>query len=200
MNKNIFKLYENNNNNNNNVNKKEKENKYHFKNILDTDTDNNIFDYNNEKDTLSKRNNLNHTNDNIYESKMFSVDNSNDNVIIKDNNNKRKRSSATDNICKKNFDVSSIHSDWFLSVDKSNKSFSVNNGFYNKKRKNKNNGYTIKSNNQSFYSVNVDNKMKNRKGCFLLFEKSSVNKLKEKIENLNKYTTSVIDTMEIKDI
>ena len=146
----------------------------------------------------SNRNNLNHTNDNIYESKMFSVDNSND---IKS------KKSNIDNTYRKNFDISSIYSDRFFNVEKNNKSFSVNNGFYNKKRQtNINNGkngnysrYNMNSNNQSFYSTNIDNRTRN-KGCFLLFEKSSINKLKEKLGALNKYNTNDIDTLNIKDI
>ena len=152
----------------------------------------------------SKRNNINHTNDNFYESKMFSVDNSNDNANL---NNKSKRSNI-DNTYRKNLDISSLYSDRFFSLEKSNKSFSVNNGFYSKKGKNKNNlnnngnysRFNKQSQNQSFYSTNIDNNRTRNKGCFLLFEKASVNKLKEKLGALNKYKTNDIDTLDIKDI
>ena len=38
------------------------------------------------------------------------------------------------------------------------------------------------------------------KGCFLLFEKSTINKLKEKMGTLNKYNTNDFETLDIKDI
>ena len=49
--------------------------------------------------------------------------------------------------------------------------------------------------------MNVENKIKNKMGCFLLFEKSSVNKLKEKIGVFSKYNnTNDIETLIFKDI
>ena len=186
-NKNNFYFNENNININDNLN--------NYKNV------NNI-NYINNGTESSKRNNLNHTNDNFYESKMFSVDNSNDNI------NNRSKKSNKDNTFRKNLDISSLYSDRFFNVEKSNKSFSVNNGIYSKKRRSKNNinnngnysRYNIKSNNQSFYSTNIDNNRTRNKGCFLLFEKASINKLKEKLGALNKYNTNEIDTLDIKDI
>ena len=180
---------------------------------INTNKNKNILNYNKNKNEnihninnfeLRKesynRNNLNHTNDNFYESEMFSIDNCNDNINLKDNRNKN---NIFDNTYRKNLDISSIHSDRFLNVDKNNKSFSVNNGFYNKKRRNNiNNGnltkYNINSHNQSFLSSNVDNRVRN-KGCFLLFEKNSINRLKEKIGALNKYNINDIETLDIKE-
>ena len=82
----------------------------------------------------------------------------------------------------------------------------MNNDAYNKKRKNnnfvannKNIGFSRYGNNQSFYSTNLEANRKN-KGCFLLFEKSSINNLKEKIGNFNKYNVNDLDTLDIKDI
>ena len=151
---------------------------------------------------LVNRNNINHINDNFYESKMFSVNNSNNNI-----NNKSKKSNI-DRSNRKNLDISSLYSDRFFNIEKNNKSFSINKGFYSKKRKNNNNlnnngnfsRYNIHSNNQSFYSTNIENNRTRNKGCFLLFEKSSVNKLKDKLGALNKYNTNEIDTLDIKDI
>ena len=169
----------------------------------------NNFDFNFRPTESNNRNNLNHTDDNFYESKMFSFDN--DNVNIKENKTKKNKKNKNNNddnnnTYRKNFDVSSIYSDRFFNVEKSNKSFSVNNGFYSKKRKNKNNlysgnnsRYNLKNSNQSFYSAIPDNKMRNR-GCFLLFEKSSVNKLREKIGAFSKYNTNDLETLDIKDI
>ena len=142
----------------------------------------------------SNRNNLNHTNDNFYESKMFSMDTSLDNKSNKKLNKISKMNYNNNNINKifpKNLDISSISSDRNFISQKNNKSFSVNNAAYNKKRK--------YGGNQSFYSTNLEANRKT-KGCFLLFEKSSINKLKEKIGNLNKYNTNDLDTLDIKDI
>ena len=186
-----------NNNNIYNINKKFSKNEKKNINIHNI----NNLEFNYKVTDSSNRNNLNHTNDNFYESKMFSIDNSNDIVNIKDNKSKKRN---IDNTYRNNFDISSIYSDRFINAEKNNKSFSVNNGFYNKKRKNiMNNGnysrYNINSNNQSFYSTNIENRSKS-KGCFLLFEKASINKLKEKIGALNKYNTNDIETLDIKDI
>ena len=145
----------------------------------------------------SNRNNLNHTNDNIYESKMFSMDTSLDN---KSNKYSKMNNNNNNKIFPKNLDISSISSDRNFIAQKNNKSFSVNNGVYNKKRQNKNNaGVSRYGNNQSFYSTNLEGNRK-RKGCFLLFEKSSINRLKEKIGNFNKYNVDDLDTLDIKDI
>ena len=195
INKKIFNNYDN----YKKINKKEKQYKY---NSINNDYDY-ASNFNYKKTESSNRNNLNHTNDNFYESKMFSIDNSNDNVNIKDYKNK-KTEHSNENTKRRMFDVSSIYTDRFFNVEKSNKSFSVNNGFY-KKGKIQNNlnninisRYNIRSNNQSFYSTNPENRMRN-KGCFLLFEKSSANKLKEKIGAFNKYNTNEVETLDIKD-
>ena len=129
VNKNIFKIYED-----NKINKREKINKTN-KNIFD-------FNFNNKEIESSNRNNINHTNDNFYESKMFSIDNI-DNVNLKDDTKSKKINK--DNTYRKNFDVSSIYSDRFFNMEKSNKSFSVNNEFYNK-RKNNRNAFNIGNN------------------------------------------------------
>ena len=105
-------------------------------------------------------------------------------------------------------EISSISSDknFNFNAQKNNKSFSVNNGVSNKKRNNqnfsicgKNMGFSRYGDNQSFYSTNPEGNRKNR-GCFLLFEKSSINKLKEKIGTFNKYNANDLDTLDIKDI
>ena len=156
----------------------------------------------------SNRNNLNHTNDNIYESKMFSMDTSLDNKPNK-KLNKNSKINNNNNINKmfpKNLDISSISSDRNFISKKNNKSFSVNNDIYSKKRNNqnfninnKNIGFSRYKDNQSFYSTNLEANRKT-KGCFLLFEKSSINRLKEKIGNFNKYNENELDTLDIKDI
>ena len=188
FNKKIFNIK-----NNKKANKKDKDKyKYSINNI----------DFNYKATDSSYRNNLNHTNDNIYESRMFTADNINDNTNLRISKIKKNN---MDNTYRKNLDISSFYSDKFFNIEKSNKSFSVNNGFYNK-RKNKNSlnkgnnsRFNININNQSFYSTNVENKMRN-KGCFLLFEKSTINKLKEKMGTLNKYNTNDLETLDIKDI
>ena len=169
-------------------------------------SNNNININNNYKITneSSNRNNLNHTNDNFYESKMFSMDTSMDN---KSNKNSKKYSKINNNnnkIFPKNLDISSISSDRNFIPQKNNKSFSVNNGNYNLNKKNiinnnRNIGLSRYGDNQSFYSTNLEGNRK-RKGCFLLFEKSSINRLKEKIGNFNKYNTNDLDTLDIKGI
>ena len=82
----------------------------------------------------------------------------------------------------------------------------MNNDIYSKKRNfqnlninNKNIGFSRYKDNQSFYSTNLEANRKT-KGCFLLFEKSSINRLKEKIGNFNKYNENELDTLDIKDI
>ena len=186
FNKKIFNIKDN-----KKANKKDKY-KYNINNI----------DFNYKATDSSYRNNLNHTNDNIYESRMFTADNINDNTNLRISKIKKNN---MDNTYRKNLDISSFYSDKFFNIEKSNKSFSVNNGFYNK-RKNKNSlnkgnnsRFNININNQSFYSTNAENKMRN-KGCFLLFEKSTINKLKEKMGTLNKYNTIDLETLDIKDI
>ena len=169
-------------------------------------SNNNININNNYKITneSSNRNNLNHTNDNFYESKMFSMDTSMDN---KSNKNSKKYSKINNNnnkIFLKNLDISSISSDRNFIAQKNNKSFSVNNGNYNLNKKNiinnnRNIGLSRYGDNQSFYSTNLEGNRKS-KGCFLLFEKSSINRLKEKIGNFNKYNTNDLDTLDIKGI
>ena len=173
-----------------------------------TNNTNNYYINNNPyKITLesSNRNNLNHTNDNFYESKMFSMDTSIDNKSNK-NSNKYTKINTNNNVNKvfpKNLDISSISSDRNFIGQKNNKSFSVNHGPYHLNKKNINNnrniGFSRYGDNQSFYSTNLEGNRKN-KGCFLLFEKSSINRLKEKIGNLNKYNTNDLDTLDIKDI
>ena len=170
-------------------------------------SNNNININNNYKITneSSNRNNLNHTNDNIYESKMFSMDTSIDNKSNKNSNKYTKINSKNNNnkIFPKNLDISSISSDKNFIAQKNNKSFSINNGNYNLNKKNINNnkniGLSRYGDNQSFYSTNLEGNRKS-KGCFLLFEKASINRLKEKIGNLNKYNTNDLDTLDIKDI
>ena len=163
---------------------------------------NNTYKITNES---SNRNNLNHTNDNIYESKMFSMDTSIDNKSNKNSNKYTKINSKNNNnkIFPKNLDISSISSDKNFIAQKNNKSFSINNGNYNLNKKNiknnKNIGLSRYGDNQSFYSTNLEGNRKS-KGCFLLFEKASINRLKEKIGNLNKYNTNYLDTFDIKDI
>ena len=163
---------------------------------------NNTYKITNES---SNRNNLNHTNDNIYESKMFSMDTSIDNKSNKNSNKYTKINSKNNNnkIFPKNLDISSISSDKNFIAQKNNKSFSINNGNYNLNKKNiknnKNIGLSRYGDNQSFYSTNLEGNRKS-KGCFLLFEKASINRLKEKIGNLNKYNTNDLDTLDIKDI
>ena len=156
----------------------------------------------------SNRNNLNHTNDNIYESKMFSMDTSLDGKSNNKSNTKNNKKIINNNLFQKNLEISSISSDknFNFNAQKNNKSFSVNNGVSNKKRNNqyfsicgKNMGFSRYGDNQSFYSTNPEGNRKNR-GCFLLFEKSSINKLKEKIGTFNKYNANDLDTLDIKDI
>ena len=161
-NKNIEDKINNNNFNNktfeinkNNVNKKIY-NKYNNKKIFKKEKNfsiNNI-DLNYKNTESSYRNNLNHTNDNINESKMFTADNFNNNNNFK--NSKIKKSNI-DTSYRKNFDISSFYSDKFFNIEKNNKSFSVNNGINNKKRKFKNSlnrrnysRFNINNNNQSF--------------------------------------------------
>ena len=140
---------------------------------------------------------------------MLSMDTSLDN---KPNNKINKNSKLNTNynnmnkIFTKNLDISSISSDRNFIAEKNNKRFSVNNDIYNKKRKNhnfninnKNMGFSRYGDNQSFYSTNLEANRKT-KGCFLLFEKSSINRLKEKIVNFNKYNENELDTLDIKDI
>ena len=163
------------------------------------------FDYKRTKESPHKnnRNNINHTNDNFYESKMFSIDNEFDNDKGRNINNRNNE----DKSFQRNFDVSSIYSDKFTNVDKSNKSFTGNNRLRFKKNNNLKFGnssrYNINNNNnnnnQSFYSTKSENKIRN-KGCFLLFEKSSINRLKEKIGTFQKYTTNDVDTFDFRDI
>ena len=135
---------------------------------------------------------------------MFSMDTSMDN---KSNKNSKKYSKINNNnnkIFPKNLDISSISSDRNFIPQKNNKSFSVNNGNYNLNKKNiinnnRNIGLSRYGDNQSFYSTNLEGNRKS-KGCFLLFEKSSINRLKEKIGNFNKYNTNDLDTLDIKGI
>ena len=157
----------------------------------------------------SNRNNLNHTNDNFYESKMFSLETSIEEKTNRPTNKYtkiNKNNNINNKIFQKNFDISSISSDKNFNQQKNNKSFSVNNGAFNNNRKNKkfninnkNICFSRYADNQSFYSTNLEGNRKN-KGCFLLFEKSSINRLKEKIGNINKYNVNNLDTLDIKDI
>ena len=153
-----------------------------------------------ESPNNNNRNNLNHTNDNIYESKMFSIDNEFDNDK---NKNKNNDINNEDKSFQRNIDVSSIYSDKFTNLDKSNKSFTGNNRFHFKKNNNLQFGnsyrYKMNNNNQSFYSTKSENRIRN-KGCFLLFEKSSINRIKEKIGTFQKYTTNDVDTFDFRDI
>ena len=193
------------------INKKIKRNYGSNKKMENMEEKNNLmnfnFNYQRTKDSLNKnnRNNLNHTKDNFYESKMFSIDNeiSNDNINAYGNYKNKNNNNNEDKSFQKNIDVSSIYSDKFTNVDKSNKSFSGNNRLFSKKNKNFKFGnssrYKIGNNNQSFYSTKSENKMRN-KGCFLLFEKSSINRLKEKIGTFQKYTTNDVDTFDFRDI
>ena len=165
-----------------------------FKKEINNNKINNPYPYKFTNES-SNRNNLNHTNDNYYESKMFSMETSFDKS--NKNNFNTKITSKNNKMFPKNLDISSISSDRFINVQKNNKSFSVNNGTYNNRlRKNKNIG-----NNQSFYSTNVEDNRKFKGGGFLLFEKSSINKLKEKLGNFNKYNiNNDLDTLDIKNI
>ena len=161
-----------------------------------------------ESPNKNNRNNLNHTNDNFNESKMFSIDNEidndndNDYVNYRNKNNKSRRNNE-DKLFQRNIDISSIYSEKISNVDKSNKSFSGNNRIYIKKNKNYKFGNSsrcnINRNNQSFYSTKPENRIKN-KGCFLLFEKSSINKLKEKMGAFQKYNTNEVDTLDFREI
>ena len=188
---NVNLINDNINNLDNNIN----ENKFIYDNskkILHHLNKNDAYNPYNLTNESSNRNKLNHTNDNFYESKMFSMDTS------LDKNNQKKSNINNNNInnkiFNKNLDISSISSDRYLNIQKNNKSFSVNNGAFNKNRKNKNFG-----NNQSFYSTNLENNRK-FKGGFLLFEKASINKLKEKIGKFNTCNMNDLDTLDIKNI
>ena len=209
LNDNLFeKYYEINNNDNFIYDNSEKLNKRGKANS-------NIINTNPQKITtiLSNRNNLNHTNDNFYESKMFSLETSIEektnrptNKLTKINKNKSKNNNINNKVLQKNFDISSISTENNFKGQKNNKSFSVNNNTFNNNRKNKkfninnqNICFSRYADNQSFYSTNLEGNRKNR-GCFLLFEKSSINRLKEKIGNFNKYNVNNLDTLDIKDI
>jgi hypothetical protein len=136
---------------------------------------------------------------------MFSIDNEieNDNDYVNYKNKNKSRKNNEDKSFQRNIDISSIYSDKITNVDKSNKSFSGNNRIYIKKNKNCKLGnssrYHINSNNQSFYSTKPENRIRN-KGCFLLFEKSSINKLKEKMGAFQKYNTNEVDTLDFREI
>ena len=188
INKNIKRSYEN------NKKLKNMEDKNKFTNYN--------FNYKRTKESPHKnnRNNLNHTNDNLYESKMFSIDNEFDS----DKNRYKNNRNNEDKSFQRNIDVSSIYSDKNTNLDKSNKSFTGNNRlcFKNNNNFKFGNSYRYKmnnNNNQSFYSTKSENKIKN-KGCFLLFEKSSINRIKEKIGTFQKYTTNDVDTFDFRDI
>jgi hypothetical protein len=131
---------------------------------------------------------------------MFSIDNEFDS----DKNRYKNNRNNEDKSFQRNIDVSSIYSDKNTNLDKSNKSFTGNNRlcFKNNNNFKFGNSYRYKmnnNNNQSFYSTKSENKIKN-KGCFLLFEKSSINRIKEKIGTFQKYTTNDVDTFDFRDI
>ena len=193
----------------NKINKKIKKTYEDNKNLQNIEDNNKLLNFNfkriAESPNKSNRNNLNHTNDNFNESKMFSIDNEieNDNDYVNYKNKNKNRKNNEDKSFQRNIDISSIYSDKITNVDKNNKSFSGNNRIYIKKNKNYKLGnssrYHINSNNQSFYSTKPENRIRN-KGCFLLFEKSSINKLKEKMGAFQKYNTNEIDTLDFRDI
>ena len=195
-----------NQNNINKINKKIKKTYEDNKKFQNMEDKNNLMNFDFKRTTESpnrnNRNNLNHTNDNINESKMFSIEDDNDYVNYKNKNNKARRNND-DKSFQRNIDISSIYSDKITNVDKINKSFSGNNRIYIKKNKNCKLGnssrYNINSNNQSFYSTKPENRIRN-KGCYLLFEKSSINKLREKMGAFHKYNTNDVDTLDFRDI